>query len=68
MESYILTDKLEYEPCEMCGGTGRRSYGSTAAWRGGAGGQMITVSTCDKCWGTGDGKNPGTDLRKIKNG
>ena len=39
--------------CASCGGHGSRAYGSTATWRGGAGGQAITSDVCDKCWGSG---------------
>lgn len=44
-------------PCKVCGGLGTRVYGSTSAWHGGAGGQMITGGPCDRCWGSGDEHN-----------
>ena len=34
--------------CGTCGGSGVRAY------RGGAGGMMITEDVCDRCWGSGD--------------
>lgn len=41
------------QPCPACAGSGKRSYASTATWRGGIGGQAITVDVCDRCWGSG---------------
>ena len=49
--------------CSECGGSGEKAYGSTATWRGGIGGQMITNAVCNKCWGSGDEANPGPDPR-----
>src|SRR5690606_40467801 len=40
-------------PCELCHGLGVRAYGSTATWRGGAGGQAITSDGRDRGWGSG---------------
>ncbi len=51
--------------CLECGGTGKKTYGSTMTWLGGIGGQTTTVAVCDKCWGTGDVKKPGAELRKL---
>ena len=51
--------------CAACGGTGQRSYGSTATWRGGCGGQAITQDVCDRCWGTGDANRHGANLREL---
>lgn len=53
------------DPCPRCQGMGRRSYSSTATWRGGIGGQAITMDVCDVCWGTGDRFRRGTDLRRM---
>jgi hypothetical protein len=53
-------------PCVRCGGAGVRTYGSTSAWRGGAGGQVMTDAVCDRCWGTGDEKRRGTSFREIE--
>ena len=41
-------------PCKECAGLGVKTYGSTATWRGGIGGQSLTSGVCDKCWGSGD--------------
>lgn len=51
--------------CTSCGGFGERTYGSTSTWRGGIGGQSITVGVCDKCWGTGRSDKSGADLRQL---
>jgi len=44
--------------CTGCGGSGYQMYGSTATWRGGVGGQMLTNDVCDMCWGSGDAEKP----------
>ena len=49
--------------CKKCGGEGERSYPTTAVWMGGPAGQAFTMGTCDVCWGSGDEKNPGPNLR-----
>lgn len=41
-----------------CGGSGTKTYASTATWRGGAGGQALTSAVCDQCWGSGDKSRP----------
>lgn len=52
--------------CEKCKGLGSYAYASTATWqRGGAGGQTITLDVCDECWGTGDARRAGADLRRM---
>lgn len=53
-------------PCEGCRGTGVQTYGSTATWRGGVGGQMLTTAVCNRCWGTGDENRRGTSFREIE--
>ena len=53
------------EPCDTCVGMGVRSYSSTAGWAGGVGGSMMTMGTCDACWGSGDAGLPGVDLRRL---
>lgn len=53
------------EPCQACGGSGRRLYGSTATWHGGIGGAAMTWDVCDRCWGTGDARRKGADLRAM---
>jgi len=50
-------------PCPSCNGSGIKTYGSTATWRGGVGGQMLTNGVCDKCWGSGDANKPLPNLR-----
>lgn len=53
-------------PCDRCSGLGVKTYGSTATWKGGVGGQMLTSDVCDSCWGSGDSRKPWTDLRKVR--
>ena len=53
------------EICPACSGRGTRGYGSTSTWHGGIGGQMMTGDICDKCWGSGDAKNPWLNLRIL---
>ena len=52
-------------PCERCEGRGIATYGSTATWMGGIGGAMITSGVCDSCWGTGDMRRIGANLRDL---
>lgn len=52
--------------CEPCAGHGQRTYASTSGWRGGVGGQSLTVSVCDKCWGTGRKDVHGPNLRELE--
>lgn len=52
-------------PCTICQGTGVRLYGSTSTWRGGMGGASMTYGVCDACWGTGDKRRKGEDLREL---
>lgn len=54
------------DACTKCSGSGKRSYGSTATWRGGMGGCMITSDVCDVCWGSGDRYHPGANLRQLR--
>ncbi len=51
--------------CVDCSGTGAKTYGSTATWRGGIGGAAMTSGACDKCWGTGRTDKTGIDLRRL---
>lgn len=53
-------------PCPGCSGAGSKAYGSTATWRGGLGGQAITMDVCDRCWGSGDKDCPWTSIRKLE--
>lgn len=52
--------------CEGCSGHGRRCYANTTGWRGGIGGQMITASVCDRCWGSGRSDRKGVDVRRME--
>ncbi len=52
------------EPCPDCGGSGVKVYGDTSTWRKGIGGQMIMADVCDKCWGSGNAKEPWINLRE----
>ncbi len=52
--------------CIRCKGSGQRLYSSTTTWRGGIGGCAMTTGVCDKCWGSGDEKNPGENLREKR--
>jgi len=68
-----IEDKLAWrgiedpeDVCVKCGGSGHVIYGSTATWRGGVGGQMMTDDVCDSCWGSGSKSKPWTDLRKLR--
>jgi hypothetical protein len=51
--------------CLKCSGSGIRTYGSTATWRGGIGGASMTTDVCDSCWGTGDKYKTGVDLKEA---
>lgn len=53
------------KPCSACSGVGLYTYGNTSTWRGGIGGQAMTLGICDKCWGSGDADHPWTNLREI---
>jgi len=62
-----LNDLLMIEnPCDTCGGLGRRAYGSTCTWHGGIGGQTITEDVCDRCWGSGAKDRTGANLKHIE--
>lgn len=52
-------------PCPECGGSGVKAYGDTSTWQKGIGGQMITSDVCDNCWGSGNAKQPWTNLREL---
>lgn len=47
-----------HDVCQECGGSGTKSYANTSTFHYGAGGQSITLSVCDKCWGSGDRYRP----------
>ena len=61
-----LIDPDGLPPCGPCGGSGVQMYGSTATWRGGCGGQMMTADVCDKCWGSGRKDRPWPTWRERK--
>jgi hypothetical protein len=63
--SEVLRMRHVEEPCTKCHGFGNKSYPTTATWRGGVGGQAITVDVCDACWGTGDAIRAGVNLRRL---
>lgn len=62
----VIRRRIGYDktPCSECSGLGIKMYGSTATWRGGIGGQMITDDVCDRCWGSGDADMPWPSWRK----
>lgn len=47
-----------HDVCLECGGSGTKSYANTSTFHYGAGGQSITLSVCDKCWGSGNRYRP----------
>ena len=59
-------DVAPADMCRECGGSGYKVYGSTATWRGGIGGQAMTSSVCDYCWGSGPNSNPWPSWRKYE--
>lgn len=62
----FLEERGISKPCPKCAGFGMRSYSSTATWRGGIGGQMITADQCDGCWGSGDADAPWPSIRELE--
>jgi len=52
--------------CKRCRGKGSQTYGSTATWMGGVGGQAFTEGVCDECWGTGRADRKGPNLKAIR--
>jgi len=58
---------VEFENvCTECSGSGYKVYGNTATYHHGAGGQAITTSVCNKCWGSGDRYKPWVSWLKIE--
>lgn len=58
---------VEFENvCTECSGSGYKVYGNTTTYHHGAGGQAITTSVCNKCWGSGDKLKPWTSWLKIE--
>lgn len=67
LREYIDGGVFDVEtPCPECRGLGRKTYGSTATWRGGIGGQAMTQGVCDKCWGSGEADKPWKSWREIE--
>lgn len=62
----ILDYRGIINPCKKCSGFGECTYGSTATWRGGIGGQSCTSDVCDKCWGSGNADRPWTNIREVE--
>jgi hypothetical protein len=60
-----LARQMAGKACKLCHGTGQRLYPDTTTWRGGCGGQAITLGTCDRCWGSGRNDRRGQDLRAL---
>ena len=52
--------------CNACLGRGVQTYGSTATWGGGIGGQAMTEGVCDTCWGSGRCDRTGVNLRTLR--
>lgn len=48
----------EHDVCAECGGAGTKIYGNTSTYHYSAGGQAMTLSACDKCWGSGNKHKP----------
>ncbi len=51
--------------CDLCSGTGVRTYSNSSGWRKGVGGASMTRDVCDLCWGSGNRERPWRDLRKL---
>lgn len=66
LQARLLDWRGVEDPCLKCHGSGAIVYGSTATWRGGIGGQMMTRDVCDSCWGSGDRYRAWTDLRRLR--
>ena len=56
----------EDDVCPTCYGSGVSLYSSTSTWRGGIGGQAMTIDICDSCWGSGRKSRHWMDLRTLK--
>jgi hypothetical protein len=54
------------QACTRCQGSGGTTYGSTATWRGGIGGQAMTYDVCNLCWGSGWNNRPWTNLKRVQ--
>lgn len=63
---FLLACRGVRTPCKKCRGIGTVTYGSTATWRGGIGGQAMTTDVCDQCWGSGDADRAWTNIREME--
>jgi len=54
------------DACVVCGGSGVRVYPSTAGPFGGVGGQAMTTSVCNACWGSGHTSKPWPSWIKMR--
>ena len=52
--------------CTECNGSGYKVYENTTTYPRRAGGQAITTSVCNICWGSGDKFRPRTSWLKIE--
>lgn len=66
LEKFAAWRNLEPDDvCLECSGSGVKTYGSTATWTGGIGGQVMTSAVCDQCWGSGSKSMPWLNLWKL---
>ena len=56
----------EHDVCAECGGAGTELYGNTSTYHYSAGGQAMTLSVCDKCWGSGNKQKPWRSWKIIE--
>ena len=66
---HLMLEWRNIEPgheCLKCGGSGVIVYRSTAIWRGGGGGAMMTRGVCDTCWGSGDRYRAWVNLKQLE--
>jgi hypothetical protein len=70
LNRYMPTARLdlvdEERCCTECQGSGIKTYGTSATWRGGSGGMTLTTDVCNKCWGSGDANRPWPSHREIE--
>lgn len=64
-ERFLSWRGIEGPVCPDCNGSGKKVYGSTAAYKSGIGGQMITTSVCDRCWGSGEKDRPWRSWKEV---
>jgi hypothetical protein len=70
LNRYMPTARLDLVDdercCSECRGSGIKTYGTSATWRGGSGGMTITTDVCNTCWGNGDAHRPWPSHREIE--